>query len=208
MSQKKTVVKKKSASLAKKKSTVSKKKTRAKAQKTTSSASKRAAAEKKKLRSSKPSVSAAGKTSSAKKSTKRKSALTEIEDRWKSLMESLPSHVAILDKKGKIMAINKVAPGLTADDVLGKCFFDFPPKKIGNTMRAASKKVIATGEYIDIETSRRGADGIVTFWANRFGPLRHDNKIIGAIAIGTDITNRVMAEESLKESEQRFMTIF
>ncbi len=90
-------------------------------------------------------------------------------------------------------------------EVLGKNDFDLYPKELAERFFADDQSVIQTGtpvinreEYIYDEKGRK------RWLLSSKIPLRdRDNKIIGIVGIGHDITERRRMEEALRESEER-----
>ena len=47
------------------------------------------------------------------------------EEKWRSILHNVPNHLILFDLQGKVLFINRVAPNVTIDEVVGKNVFNF-----------------------------------------------------------------------------------
>lgn len=94
-------------------------------------------------------------------------------------------------------------------ELLGKDDFDFYPKEIADGFFADDQSVLITGEpVINREEYILDENGEKRWLLSSKLPLRDkDDKIIGLVGIGRDITKRKQVEESLKEREEYYRFI-
>jgi PAS domain S-box-containing protein len=120
-----------------------------------------------------------------------------LEDRFKTVVDSFPAKINIKDLEGRYLLINKEAEtlfGVTHEEAIGKTPHEIFPEKLADAFSTHDLAVLETGQTIAEEEEWRREDGICTYLTVKF-PLRDAGSRITAIgAIGTDITKRKQAE--------------
>lgn len=125
------------------------------------------------------------------------------------LVESVDDYaIFALDPDGYILSWNAGAQrfkGYTADEIIGKHFSIFyPPEKIAEGFPAFELKEAARVGRFEDEGWRVRKDG-TRFWANVVITALRDTsgRLVGYAKVTRDLTERRMAEEALRESEER-----
>lgn len=136
--------------------------------------------------------------------------LHEREQAIRAVVENSPDTVIRYDGLCRRIYLNPAMEkifGLPQDELIGTSPADSSPlpeeyvAKIGN--------VLATGQEQRMETPFRDAEGKSRWVDLRLAPeFGADGNVVSVLAIGRDITERMMAEKLLKESEQRYREIF
>ena len=72
--------------------------------------------------------------------------LRNSEEKWRSITESSPDHIMLIDLDAKILYINRTVPDLTIDEVIGRSQYDFVPQEWQKDTAACYKRVIETGK--------------------------------------------------------------
>jgi diguanylate cyclase (GGDEF)-like protein/PAS domain S-box-containing protein len=130
---------------------------------------------------------------------------------FQQLFENSPSGIAIMDNQDRIMFVNKSFELLfqySAEEIKGCSANDtIVPESLVNESIDLLNRIVG-GEIIQRETVRKRKDGSRVWVALLGYPIIIGNKQVGISAIYSDITERKMAMEALRESEDRYRTIF
>ena len=141
--------------------------------------------------------------------TERKRAerrLIESEQKFRSLAESSPDNIMRYDPEGRLIYINRNIELTVGEDLralIGKKPEEHLVPEPIKGYRTKLKKVIKTGNPDEIELVVPNPKGELRTHHIRFVAERNnEGKIIGALAIGRDITERKQAEESIRKLSQ------
>ncbi|HEC40359.1 MAG TPA: PAS domain S-box protein, partial [bacterium] len=129
--------------------------------------------------------------------------LIESEERWRSITKYTPDHILMMDRDAKILFINYTVPDLSIDEVIGRPIFDFVPEEYQDLHRNVYDELLNNGELHRFETGYVDKDGKQFYFEIHSGPVWKEGKIVGIINRSTDITERKITEQKLKESEAR-----
>lgn len=121
-------------------------------------------------------------------------ALRESEERWRSLVQNAPDYILSVGRDSRILSVNRVAPGLTLGQFLGKSVLDFVPPEHHEIVRRALDGVFRDGTPSSYETRAPGPAGSLTWYYTRVGPVVLRGEVVEATLIATDITERRQAE--------------
>ncbi|MBU7039079.1 MAG: PAS domain S-box protein, partial [Theionarchaea archaeon] len=138
-------------------------------------------------------------------------ALRESEEQYHTTIDSIGEAIHVVDTNLRIMLFNKAFEdwnrvlGLPTD-VVGKTLFEvfpFLPDKVKEEL----DQVFTTGKMlITTESTRIGDVEFIT--ETRKIPITEEGKVTRVITVIQDITERKKAEEELRESEEKFRTLF
>ena len=135
-------------------------------------------------------------------------ALLQTERRFRELLENLKMIAILLDLEGNILFCNDYLSEKTGHekgDILGKNWFDiFLPEEIKDKIRKVYLDNVAAGSipsHDEHEIITNDGNRLLFFWNNT--PLRDSSgKIFGAASIGSDMTDRINAEEQLRHAQR------
>jgi PAS domain S-box-containing protein len=131
-------------------------------------------------------------------------ALAESEAMLRSVLDSTPSFVTMVNREGKILFINQTVPDLSVQEVIGTNIDYYVVSDDLHIQRSALERVFNQGEVVSYETRSLSANGSFTYNHSQIGPIWRDGEIIAAVIVTNDISDRKLAEVALRESEQKF----
>ncbi|MBN1410660.1 MAG: PAS domain S-box protein [Spirochaetales bacterium] len=141
-------------------------------------------------------------------------ALRESEDHYRTLVESIPSGIVLLDRKGRIISANQVTsvilgfnattgPVTDADDVFQFIRETDRPKAEGIMSRALSMGITQSGQCQLIKKDGSKLDAEVSF-----SPVRDaDRNIKAVMAVINDITELKKTEAANRIIEERMLQV-
>jgi PAS domain S-box-containing protein len=133
------------------------------------------------------------------------SALRASEERFTRFMTSLPGLAWIKDRSGRYVYANDAALRAfqqTNDTLLGRTDRDFLPAPIAEAFIRNDAAALASGEGVQVIETLEHADGVLhSSLVSKFPIAGAEGGLVGGIAI--DITDRLRAEEALKEAYRR-----
>jgi len=138
--------------------------------------------------------------------------LKESEEKYRTLFEQSPNSIVLNDSKGMVIEINATVEklfGYQKKDMLGKNFLDlgiFPPEALLLVKQKFLKRI--KGEpisYYEIPTIKSNGD-IVWIYPQGIPIILGNEPHI--LYILQDVTERKMAQQKLKESEEKYRSLF
>lgn len=137
-------------------------------------------------------------------------ALADERNLLRTVINNLPDLIYAKDTQSRFimgnMAVARVMGAKTPDELLGKTDFDFYPEELATQYRADELQLIQSGQPLanreepleDQDTGKRG------WLSSSKVPLRDSlGNVVGIVGIGRDITDRKLAEQSLKQYSEK-----
>lgn len=131
-----------------------------------------------------------------------------------SLIEGIPDSIYFKDKESRFIKVNKAMlrkHGFKSDkEIIGKTDFELFGKEHAQQAFEDEQKIIQTGiPIINKEEKEDWADGRTTWVSTTKMPLyNNQGEIIGTFGVSRDITDKVITEEQIKNSEKLYRSLF
>ncbi len=155
-------------------------------------------------------ASVGGQIATAIERVRAKDNLKESELKYRTMIETANDLVWTLDTEGNFTFINKSAEVITGHSIsklIGKGFGSLiHPKDLSIVHDTFSRTL--EGNSIRYDVRILNADGKILILSVNTLPEFKDNKIIGTVSFGRDITSRIKAEEELVETRDYLDNLF
>ncbi len=134
-------------------------------------------------------------------------ALQKSEEKWKKLVSTIPSFIALHDLEGKYLFLNHYADGFSEKDVIGKSLYDFITEDSIYEYRRNFKNCIRTKQTQNFIFYGFGNNKEIRIYDNYLVPIPEKDQIENVMAIATDITERKNTEEAFRKLSLRHEAI-
>jgi PAS domain S-box-containing protein/putative nucleotidyltransferase with HDIG domain len=137
--------------------------------------------------------------------------LRASEERYRTLTETSPDMIYAVGADGRLQYVNGPGAqrfGVPAEQLIGLALTEMFSGATGARFRAAVDDVLVTGEAYETESLVAYPDG--ERWINtRLVALKDDEgRVTSVLGLSRDVTGRRRAQEALRESEQRYRSLF
>ncbi|MFO7661807.1 MAG: histidine kinase [Chloroflexota bacterium] len=127
------------------------------------------------------------------------------DDLLEILFDRVPMGLAIIDPDFKLVRYNptwagfvdRYTPSHASEVKPGASLFDLEPG-VENVLRPLFAPVFA-GETVHRQAVRLESEGTVSYWDVTLRPLMRDGRVVAALDVSLDATERVLAQEMLEE---------
>lgn len=134
--------------------------------------------------------------------------LRESEEKWRSLVSNSPDFIALHDKDGRYLFLNRFAEGFSEKDILGHAIYDFLAPESIELFRSKYNESLSTWKPVKFEYVALGNNGEMRIYQESIVPILTKNEEVNILAVARDITEQKLSERKLQESEEHFRLIF
>ena len=136
-------------------------------------------------------------------------ALRESEERYRELVENANDIVFTLDLAGNMTSVNKaveMVTGFSREELLGMNLTDFLTSQSVTVANEMTQRKLAGEERTNYEVDVRTKDGHPVTLEISSRLLMKNSEAVGIQGVARDITTRRLAEEALREADQRALS--
>ncbi|MFX0021407.1 MAG: PAS domain S-box protein [Candidatus Hermodarchaeota archaeon] len=136
--------------------------------------------------------------------------LRQSEERYRTLVETMTDGLAIIDENNCFTYCNisfSKMIGYSYDELLGTHVFNYLNRKSQQIVEyEISKRRKGEAEPYELVWNQKNGQKVYTIMAPK--PLYDDGNYIGSFAVITNITQRIIVEQHLRESEEKYRRLF
>jgi PAS domain S-box-containing protein len=121
----------------------------------------------------------------------------------RSVLENAPDFIARVTVDGRLLFINRVAPGLTVERSLGRSVLDFVAPESRELVLRTLDHVARTGEPGTYECKGIGPHGSVSDYGTTVSPIKEGDRVVALTLIARDVTGQKATERALRESDEK-----
>ncbi len=133
-----------------------------------------------------------------KQKNQAEKAMIASEEKWRSITESSSDHIMLLDRDMKILSINKTAPGLSKQDVIGRSTNDFVPEAFQESAFRNFQEVLQAGEQRSYQTEFVTPGGNTLHFDVRLAPVLRDGEVISVVSSSNNVTEQKLVENAMR----------
>ncbi len=138
--------------------------------------------------------------------TKKKNAeiaLAQNEGLLRTITETIPDYICVVDREGKFVYVNRLAEGVKEEQVLGSSFLKWIPPKYHLVAQRSLNQAIETNSVVEFEVEGYGRPGESFWYHSRISPFLDQKDVQHLVISSHNITQRKVQEHELLENRER-----
>ncbi len=133
--------------------------------------------------------------------------LARTEEKWRSIITRAPVIISVVDRKGRLLFINKTHPPKKPADLVGTSAGKYLAPDREELLFNALDRVFAAGETVRFESAVPHGETITEWLTHQISPVTWNGPHEAALVVSTVITERKWLEQSLRDSEEQYRAI-
>lgn len=134
-------------------------------------------------------------------------ALWESEARWRSLIESIPGFVFVIDPEGKILSLNCSFPGFTSEEIVGSSIYEYLFPEDCDLVINEIQQVLGTKETVTFKNRGLGKEGNYEWFETVIGPVINEGQVECFIFLSREIDKRKKSKMGLSGNKNIYSTL-
>jgi PAS domain S-box-containing protein len=143
---------------------------------------------------------------------KTEATLSETNTMLRTLIQAMPDQVFFKDSEGRFLLANKAAEQATGcgpEKLIGKTNNEILPPDTAEMCNRSDAEALKRGHFTHAEEHMLDKDGSLIFLDTIKAPIYGARgELLGLLCVARDITERKQMEETLRESEKHYRTLF
>ncbi|MBD2089795.1 PAS domain S-box protein [Microcoleus sp. FACHB-1515] len=138
-------------------------------------------------------------------------ALQKSDAQLQAILSNANAGIFAKDLEGRYLFANRALAqelNLTPEELIGKTDYEILPSELADRYRNTDRKALAAGTAINFDNYTPDLDEQKAFVTVKFPLLNADDIPYAICGISTDISDRVRAENALRNSELKYRSIF
>lgn len=134
--------------------------------------------------------------------------IKQTEKKWRSLVQNAPDIIIQMDNFGVINYINRNFDGILKEDAIGKKLTKFLPSKFSKIYKKNLREVKEQRKIksFEVEIETKSKENV---WLEiKMTPVDNGGSENEILSFARDVTSRKSAEKALRESEEKYRTLF
>ena len=143
---------------------------------------------------------------------KSEGTVRQMNAKLQGLLGAIPEMVYFKDTGGRHLAVNRAVEEFTGkgqEDLIGRTQAELLPPDLAEECGKSDREVLETRREVRFEEQVTNAAGGVVFLDTIKAPIfDSEGQLAGTVGVSRDITERKQMEAALRDSEERFRTLF